>query len=156
MAKKPSSGATPIKHARAWVESNYPGAPLLEAQKSVVWIFDPKTQERRPISRREDLFGCFDMMILRPHLRDLLIQVTTDAQRDQNATARKRKIENLYVKPFPEQTEELWIIAWVAKRHFKRWRWDWENQVWARLEPILSPLIKRPLATPTLDLEAPW
>lgn len=140
-SKKPGTGETAMKHARALVADLFPGAPTLEAQKSVIWIPDGKGG-RRPISRREDIFGVFDILVLHEHVN--LIQVTTEQSRSQTATARKRKIEDNFIhNAYPGDVHgwDIWVLSWVARKHFYGWRWSWIEMKWGERKIIPSPLI---------------
>jgi len=147
--KKPGTGATAMKHARAVCAARWPGRPTLEASKSIVWIPDGRGPCRscgrnlRPISKREDLFECFDILVLYDPIR--LIQVTTQTRDDsgggQTVNARKRKIEELYVDRYGVGLERVEIWSWVARKHFRRWVWTATD--WREAQPMGSPLMKR-------------
>jgi len=140
-SKKAGTGETAMKHARALVAELYPEVPVLEAQKSVTWIPDGKGG-RRPISRREDLFGVFDILVL--HYKVQLIQVTTEQSRGQTVTARKRKIESEFLVGTTYRFAarwDVWILSWVARKHFYAWRYDWNEIKWGERQIILSPLM---------------
>lgn len=147
--RKPSSGATPMRHARAWIAARHPGAPVLEAQKAVVWIPDEcpgHEGERRPINRREDLFGAFDFLVLAQ--RVVLVQVTTESAGAKGgmATARKRKVRTEFLEkhrlaldPLPE----VIVLAWVPRTCFHGWWWDWQSWKWSGRREVESPLLKQ-------------
>jgi len=140
-SKKAGTGETAMKHARAVVAQLFPDAPTLEAQKAVIWIPNGKGG-RRPISRREDLFGVFDIMVLDYKVH--LIQVTTEQSRSQTATARKRKIEEHFLtwasrRHLPRC--EIWVLSWVPRKHFYAWRYTWLGEGWGERQIILSPLM---------------
>jgi len=149
--KKPGTGSTAMKHARAVVAERWPGLPTLEAQKSVIWIPDKKDTERRmPISRREDLFAAFDILVPAHPLQ--LIQVTTQQERGQTVTARKRKIEENFLAPYREAVAaahidcfppELSVWSWVARAHFFAWSWCWKTRMWGTRYCISSPALSR-------------
>jgi len=156
--KKPGSGATAMKHARAVCDRRWRGVPRLEAAKTIVWIPDKRGpcgacgRNLQPMSRKEDLFGCFDLMILTGLL--LLIQVTTELRDDADGgwtvTARKKKIEELYIERFfasgaalVTEYPRIEIWSWVARKHFRLFSWRWDNRSWRELSPLPSPLLKR-------------
>ena len=115
---------------------------MLEARKSVVWI--PATGGVRPISHQEDLFGCFDFLIL--GVPAWLVQVTTEQKRSQTVTARKRKIEKKFIELYGANTAQhftLRIWSWVPRSHFIDWKWEPDVDAWVRAEDLVSPLIKR-------------
>ena len=120
---------------------------MLEAQKSIVWIPDaggPCPNCKRnftPRSQREDLFGVFDLLVLDDTVQ--LVQVTTEQTRGQTVTARKWKIEELFLASDPPGRFDVWVWSWVARRHFFAWRWSYGDKAWLRCAPIFSPLISR-------------
>jgi hypothetical protein len=151
--KKAGTGATAMKHARAVVADAYPLLPVLEAQQKVFWIPDHRGPCRScgrnltPRSSREDLFGCFDLMVL--GIPSLLIQVTTQTKRGETVAARKRKIREGFVTTYlpvyrelgqAPATVEIW--SWVARTEFLRWYWSWTAGEWRKDTPLPSPLIK--------------
>lgn len=164
--KKPGSGDTAVRHARAVVARDWPGAPLLEAMAHVVYIpIDRKNPKlgRRPINIREDLFGVFDMLVLPAGNPIVLIQVTTQTEARSTVADRKRKIRfwilqqygtvpGLSLAPFMT----VLILAWVPKQHFRCWRWDWAEMDWNEGEQIESPLLakNRTSASPLLAYRA--
>lgn len=137
-------GATAMKHARAAIQARYPCAPLLEAQKVVVWIWDRRRGERRPISRAEDLFGVFDLMAFpaRPDLT-CAVQVTTETANRSTTSNRKRKIRRWLEAHYPgeEPPFRIQLWAWVARRHFRVH--EWIDADWHEMPPLASPLLKR-------------
>jgi len=145
MAKKTRSGKVAMDHARNIVNDFWPSTPKLEAQKSVVWIPDPKLPGgRRPLSRREDLWGCIDILVLT--LPDpWLIQVTSQTKNSQSATARKRKIEALFLSPhtFEEHRPHIEVWSWVARKYFYTWSWSWETCQWGQRAELVDPTMGR-------------
>ena len=139
-----------MRHARAICEARWPGSPTIEAQSSVTWIpIDTRVPNagRRPISRREDIFGVFDLVVMRSWVygdNDLCIQVTTSNESDSNATKRKRKIETGFLDThYDENTlgvpPDVWVWAWVTRKHFRGWEWLWNAGVWSERREIESP-----------------
>jgi len=154
VSKDRSKEQTSMRHARAICEARWPNSPTIEAQTSVTWIpIDSAVPSagRRPISRREDVFGVFDLVVLRSWVHggtDLCIQVTTSNPSDSNATKRKRKIEaeflDRYFDEAPGQKSmgvlpDVWVWAWVARRHFRGWEWLWNEAAWSERREIESP-----------------
>lgn len=149
--KKASKGKTAMKHARELVAARYPGSPVLEAQKRIVWIPDkhgPCVKCGRNLTSRtatEDFLGCFDLIVLGAPNR--LIQVTTmQTTGDESgaASARRRKIRENYLVPFGARGRpDVWVWAWVARKHFLTWCWDWERGEWGERTAAPSPLIRR-------------
>ncbi len=163
--RKPSSGKTAMLHARAWVEKAFPGAPVEEAKKTVIWIPEnpdkPETvvcdhckgivklePRRRPISRREDLFGCFDLMILPQAGIPILVQVTTWTGGGGPAARRHKVqtwIQDHYAPLAPNYSTmpaRVLVMAWVPRKHFRVWEWRWARECWEEIAVIESPLMK--------------
>jgi hypothetical protein len=155
MSSDKSKEQTSMRHARAICNARWPSSPTVEAQKSVTWIpvdpYDP-SRGRRPISKPEDVFGVFDLVVLRSWVHggtDLCIQVTTSNRGDTNATKRKRKIETAFLDLYYDQKPgekllmgvppDIWVWAWVARKHFRGWEWLWEESSWSERREIESP-----------------
>ena len=152
VASDKSKELTAMRHARAICNARWPNSPTVEAQKSVTWIpVDPyeSSRGRRPISKREDVFGVFDLVVLRSWIHgdtDLCIQVTTSNPSESNATKRKRKIEYAFLDLYYDEPGKLvgvppdiWVWAWVARKHFRGWEWDWTTCAWSERREIESP-----------------
>jgi hypothetical protein len=133
------TGAHSMKHALAWAHHTYGPASVLHSMPSVVWIYDKKTNARRPISHREDLFGVADLLILRAG-RPLLVQVTTMPAHGKLSGAgvhgRKRKAE-AWLQRDGEYRCSFWVIAWKRREHFRCWYWD--GAKWGEYGTFWSP-----------------
>lgn len=155
MAKQ--GGQTAMKHARAWLALEYPDAPTMEAQKAVAWIKDKQTQETRPISRREDLFGVFDLLALDPSRGTVLVQVTTYHAKGSAASERRAKIALWCREHFPKGPAfpmTVMVIAWERAKGFRTWTWDWSSRTWER-GWATSPLLARRSAATRRQPELP-
>ena len=90
------------------IEALYPGALVGKAGKRIVWI--PRGNERVPLSMAEDLFGCFDRLVVHPHGM-LAIQATIyrpeTAKKGGTVTVRKTKVRRTFVEPLVAQLGEL-------------------------------------------------
>jgi IclR helix-turn-helix domain len=149
--RKPSSGRTPMLHARAWALTTYTGAAVLEAKKAITWIPTGRSgpcascgaPPRRPIALSEDLLGAFDLIVL-PH--NVYVQVTTQSREGGGAAAaRRRKVEEAFIRKYPAMTEArplVLVLAWRARIGFYAWRWQWESGGWGARFEVESPLLK--------------
>lgn len=123
-----------MRHAREVAELLWPGAPQHAATKAVTWIpargGASQGARFRPISRQEDLFGVFDLIVLNPATVEL-VQVTTWAPSQGAASSRRRKIRLWLEEQAPLDLSfygiRLW--AWEARRGFRTWVWvgSWER-----------------------------
>ncbi len=164
MARKPSSkskGLTAVKHARALVAEKWPGAPVLEAQKAVTWIPAPTKADpdaRRPISRREDLFGVFDLLVLSSPV--VLIQVTTEHEASGGGAAatRRHKVRMGFIEPHQEaaRTSQLLVWSWVARTHMLVWEWDHLQHGWVRRPPLRETGSKAKTPEPVDEYAPPF
>ena len=125
-----SRGQTAMRHARELVALLYPSAVVLEAGRSVYW------RDGRPFSRREDLFGCFDMLIL-GDTSTHLIQVTTWTGGGGPA-ARRAKVQAWAEEHFPKGGPLCFVYAWVPRRYMRRWLWNWRSG-WGELPQTSAP-----------------
>jgi hypothetical protein len=148
------SGETAMKHARAWAATSYPGALCLEAGARLAWIPDGKRPgERRPISLSEDLFGTFDLAVFpvaRHDDRVQLVQVTTmpaSGHVTGTVTGRRHRVAH-WIEHELGSGQPMWlgqvaVIAWIPRRHFRRWVWRWGTSAWEETEPLLAPLPRK-------------
>jgi len=149
VAKKQKSGAVAMGHAMNVVAELWPTSPVLKAMKKIAWIPDGKGG-RRPISHPEDLWEAFDIFVL--VLPDpYCIQVTTfgtGAPSD-----RKRKIEKNFIEKYEFGSGrphcELW--AWVSRKGFYTWAWDWHEMKWGPREELKDPTMGRKPQADQLD-----
>jgi len=155
MPKKTRTGKVAMDHARNVVAAHWPRIPVLEAQKSVTWIPDPRLPGgRRPISRREDLFAAFDILVLSlPTI--WCVQVTTQTEKSQTATARKRKIEKNFINAYdwpepyaptvlvPDPLPHIEVWSWVARKYFYTWTWGWSSREWGPRAELVDPTMGR-------------
>ena len=138
-------GATAMRHARAWIESEFRGRPVLQAQQNVVWI-KGRGGDRMPMTRTEDLFGCFDFLVLPNEGLIYLVQVTTQGTKRSSTSDRKRKIRAGLEANYPgarHASAKIRLMAWVPRQHFRVWRWVWSKKDWTEDEPISSPLLRQ-------------
>ena len=129
-----------MSHARAVLARDYPGAAIQQARKARI------KRGGRWISGGEDIFGCFDLLALAPSGALLLIQVTTWTGGG-GVSARRHKVRHWIEATFPaapSPSPEVWVIAWVRGRHFRKWSWGWGEGTWSELEPVPSPSLTRP------------
>jgi hypothetical protein len=133
----PSRGATATKHSIAWAESTYGPAAVLRAGKRIVWLPGRKGALPRPMSQGEDLFGCGDLLCLRPG-RPLLVQVTTQTASRGSVWTRRKKVQE-WLERLPEYRCEASVIAWVKGKHFRCWIWQAAHERWHEGEPFWSP-----------------
>ena len=148
-----AAGQNAMKHARALCAASYANAPTIEAQKTVIWIPDKKNPTKRtPISRPEDVFGVFDLVVFRSWVsmeRDLCLQITTHnpSTHGGRASERRTKIRELFIRRYKmrgiEGRPDLWVLAWERSRYFHAWKWEWGFDCWGAAGIILSPEIKR-------------
>lgn len=143
------------------IEALYPGALVGKAGKRIVWI--PRGNERVPLSMAEDLFGCFDRLVVHPHGM-LAIQATIyrpeTAKKGGTVTVRKTKVRRTFVEPLVAQLGELpaidrahavapWLAveiwAWEPRVAMHFWRWSWHDAAWIR-QPSVA-LIRKDVVT---------
>jgi len=108
-----------------------------------------------PISHPEDLWSAFDIFVL--VLPDpYCIQVTTYTEGSGTPSDRKRKVEKNFVEKYPfdghDPHVEVW--AWLARKHFYTWAWNWERSEWGPREILEDPTVGRSAAE-TRDLVGP-
>jgi hypothetical protein len=128
-----SKEATSMKWARRWLASSYPGCPVQEAQASVVWT------PTGPISRPEDLYGCFDLMTLTPAGDTVLVQVTTWKEGSGAASTRRTKVRRWIADHFDDvhsHVATIYVVAWEARTALHLWRWGWTLHRWQRLPQV--------------------
>lgn len=77
--------------------------------RKVIWITDAKTGRRRPISKRNDFFGLFDIIAIRGHKQVRFDQVTT-------AKASGTKLTD--IKAFIKKGGYNWDLY-----KFRYWQW---------------------------------
>ena len=119
-------------HAREWCAARWPAAPPPEeARPDLRWIPDGKGGFR-PMTAAHDFWGVFDLLVADPHEGVLGIQVTTAQPNESNARGatshaaeRRRKIETWLRDEYGDLPCPItcYVIAWVARRHFRIWRW---------------------------------
>lgn len=149
----PNRGATAVRHFRALLDADPQVRAVQWAGKRVVWIpkvdlgigaFNPNRSGKimTPISRGEDLFGCFDALVLREGTVPELVQITTYGP--SAPYQRMRKIEQTFLSLFTSPPLlDVFVFAWERRRHFRRWRWSTTKRDWVSLPPIPSPACKR-------------
>ena len=133
-----------MRHARAIVAQSYPQEPVIEAGKRLVWIPDGKGG-RFPRTSAEDIFGVFDLAVIGFRSETVLVQVTTETKSRSTVAARKRKIEK-WRETLPEPCPphlEVYIWAWVRRKHMRCWEWVFDEGDWRELRPIPSPEMAR-------------
>lgn len=139
-----------MKHARAWAASSYPGSLSIEAHAKLVWIPDGDGDGGRfPRSVEEDIWNVFDLLVfpINPVARVHCLQVTTaTGGKTSNSAARRRKIGKWIPGAFPNGPP-VWlgtiaVIAWVPRKHFRWWNWNWHLQDWVESPVVLAPLPK--------------
>ncbi len=161
-----------MKHARAWVKGQYPGALVIEAKPRIAWI--PTKKGRIPRSISEDIFGCFDLMVMpaatlsgistrrafssndptwtNTKLTHLL-QITTLGVGRGAATTRMSKIA-LWIHEALADENPHWlgtikVMGWVPRKHFRVWEWSWEPldahrpMGWKEGVPVRAPLPRK-------------
>ena len=147
-----------MKHARAIVAHAFPGFPTLEASRKIVWIPDERggcptcKRNHTPRVLREDLLGCFDLIVLASPL--ILIQVTTQSEQGGGAAAaRRRKVQEQYVSQYGANAlkrirpiPQAWVWAWKSRCYFYTWRWMWHRREWSLRGELHSPLINSHVA----------
>lgn len=152
-------------HALEWVSRKWPKAPLQKAQPVICWIPDG-AGGRRPISREEDLFGCFDLLVAPARARTVAIQVTTagidggdQPQGDTSAAVKRMRKIKAWIRehfgaagcPFT-----VYVLAWVPRRHFRVWQWASDHfgePAWVELKPEKATALVA--GQPLLDHEGP-
>lgn len=118
------SGSLAMGHARTWADAAFPGAPRLEAYRKAMRITDLDAPDGyRILSRQEDLFGVFDLIVFRQPL--VLVQVTSLPETgwaDGNVSKRRKKID-VWLAQHHEHVQALgawvFVLAWVKKSHFR-------------------------------------
>ena len=121
-----------MAHARAVVAEAWPGRPVHEASRSLQRIGPGKY-----VSRREDVFGVFDLLVFDAQMR--AIQVTTYT----GAGNRRTKVRR-FLKQYPLLASfrpAVWVWEWVKGRHFRGYVWDWDLSDWRAAQSIPSPLL---------------
>ena len=148
-----------MKHARAWVAERYPGAPTLEAGKTLKRFPDPSRQgEWITQTVREDLFGCIDIAVFPQDSRVELIQVTSipDSGDTKAVRYRKIKVADWIHDNFPERRPDwcgnVYVVGWVNRKHLRVWCYYWPGggyiQGWVEQPPALAKLPKLARKTP--------
>lgn len=147
MRKKPTGRKVAEQNADKLLALMYPGAPVAKAGKQITWLF--RDGQRFPMSRAEDVFGCFDRLVATPD-RLVAIQATILGHDGGGAVAaRKRKVRELFCDPLIATlgaggaaqpgvragiaawiTVEVW--AWEPRRAMHVWTWSWTEREWHR------------------------
>lgn len=142
MGSSRSAEKTSSEHARRLIAERWPGAPVIEAQKSVRWIPNGKGGVR-PISGREDFHGVFDFLIHGDDGVVRYIQLTTHHANASGGSAskRKRKIEAWAREQnfHPGCEPVVYVWAWWRRKGILEWELVWETLTWGerRLHPLL-------------------
>lgn len=128
-----------MRHARSLVSDQWPGAPVEEAKRTMF-----RVAEGRYASRQVDIFdGCFDLLVLGHH--DVqLIQITASG----GEGFRKTKIRRRFCEPYkdywpPGARPRVHVWAWVPRRGFLAWEWDWAKACWGERTMIYPSDFKR-------------
>lgn len=148
-------GKTAYRHAIAIARELRPGVEPITAAKRVIYTPTGKpacptchTRPTFPRSVGEDLYGCFDILMLGED-EPMLIQVTTDgglSSPGSAVNARKRKVAAwANLNPAISLDARLVIWSWVNGRHMRHFTFCGENVEggWIETQPLLSPLLKR-------------
>jgi hypothetical protein len=102
------------------------------AKKSLRWAFNERTGQRVPFSIAEDLFGCFDALVL--HADGLVAIQWTDAG---SVSRRRHKIEAALGLAWAPESLERWLCVevwgWKPRRPLAVWRWR-GGERWERIE----------------------
>ncbi len=155
---KNKSGATAMAHARAWADVMYPGSLRIEAQKRVVWLLGNGGQ-RFPRSMAEDIWNVFDLLVFPTDDLIECLQITTGlADGDIRGTVpkRKRKVRDWVLGELRTDGPPAWlgpvrIMAWIPRKHFRVWTWDWALMDWVEGAPVAAPLPRKVKAVPESD-----
>jgi len=124
---------TAMGHALEWCARRWPSSPEPEvARPDLRWI--PNGQGGlRPMSAHHDFFGVFDIIVAPQGHGVVGIQVTSATPREDQQTGdtslaskRRQKIEAWITEHYGDGPcpFECYVIAWVARRHFRVWRWQ--------------------------------
>jgi hypothetical protein len=150
-----SKGITSMKHARAWVDIIYPGALHIEAKPRIKWV--PRGDKLQPMSVEEDIWGVFDLLAfpIRDFSRVHCLQITTvgkDGHSTSNVSVRRRKVQHWIDDCLPPEPPawlgDIAVMAWVPRKHFRRWLWDWPARDWWETPTCLAPLPRKEPADP--------
>lgn len=101
--------------------------------------------DRIPMSVREDLFGVFDLLVLRPGRLEA-IQVTTWAPGDGAGVERRRKIRLWAEKYFGQVAPDPGIYrvsvwSWESPKQFRVWELDWSTRQWERRPHLVKQAV---------------
>jgi hypothetical protein len=119
---------TSLRHCRALIEREWPGAELITSHQRVVY-------RPRPFTISEDLIaGSFDIVVLASEAL-ICIQVTSSP----HAAARRHKIDANWPRNPRYCSPEVW--AWKSARHMLRWIRQPDGE-WYRAPDLQSPLLK--------------
>lgn len=161
-----------MAHARAWVETIHPGSLIIEASAVIKRI--PRIQPDgstlfEPRAMREDIWGCFDLVVCPRANESLvdLVQVTSIRSGMQNVEARKAKVGK-WVKAFfptgpPAWLGDIYVVGWVPRKHLRIWSWRFQRTgrhtfgTWREDPPSAAKLptkVRKTAAPPPLQLAA--
>jgi hypothetical protein len=103
-------------------------------------------------TKREDLFGVFDLLAVECDYTWHAIQVTTWTGGG-GVSYRRNKVQKWIHRTFGNPLRVsaraaaniyIYVWAWVEEQqHFRQWRWDWGTVAWAETAPLESILKPR-------------
>lgn len=137
-----------MEHAKGWAYLVHPDALLIEAKPAIM-----RTPDGRVMTREEDIWGVFDLLVC-PRTACPIQALQVTSAKGGAASTRRAKVAE-WIKGAPLCGERpFWlggahVIAWVSRRHFRWWRWDWSRAVWVEDPPVAAPTLRSLLGPPS-------